>query len=117
MRARHYRRGTAAERTAALWLQCFGHRLLARRYKTPVGEIDLIARRGRTLLFVEVKGRRRHAHAREAVHAHNQSRVVRAAQWWLAAHPSFADCTIRFDVVTVAWYRWPHHIKAAFTAA
>lgn len=115
-RARHYRRGFGAERSAALWLMLKGYRILAARYKTPLGEIDLVARRGGVLAFVEVKGRARHADAAASIHARNQARVVRAAQWWLAAHPHHADCTIRFDALTVAWYRWPHHLPGAFAA-
>ena len=115
-RRRHYRRGHRAETLAALWLRAKGYRILATRYKTKVGEIDLIARRGRTVIFVEVKGRSEREAAAQAIHTHNQQRVVRAAQWWLQQHPMPANGTIRFDAVLVAWYRWPHHIPHAFTA-
>lgn len=116
MKARHHRRGHRAETSAAIWLRLKGYRILATRYKTPLGEIDLIARRGRTLVFAEVKGRATKTAAAVAIHTRNQSRVVRAAQWWLAAHPAHAECTIRFDALLVAWYRWPHHLPAAFAA-
>lgn len=115
-RSQRYRRGHRAEWVAMLWLALRGYRPLARRYKTPLGEIDLILRRGRTLLFVEVKGRARHADAAEAVHTQNRQRVVRAAQWFLSARPDLADCVVRFDVCLVAWYRLPHHIPHAFDA-
>ena len=112
-----HRRGLRAEAWAAWWLRLQGYRILAMRYKTPVGEIDLVAKRGGTLAFIEVKARALHADAAEAIHARNQQRVVRAAQHYLQAHPQHAHRTIRFDALLVAWYRWPHHIRHAFDAA
>lgn len=112
-----YQRGLRAERWAAWMLRLKGYRILAMRYKTPVGEIDLIARRGSVLAMVEVKARDGHAQAAEAIHRRNQQRVVRAAQYFLQAHPELAPLTIRFDALLVAWYRWPHHLRHAFDAA
>lgn len=57
-RVRAYRRGLFAETVTALLLRLKGHRILARRYKTPVGEIDLVALKGRRLAFIEVKRRK-----------------------------------------------------------
>jgi putative endonuclease len=116
-RSTNHRRGLRAENLAAGYLLAKGYRLLARRYKTPVGEIDLIVKRGRTLVFVEVKARTGHAAAAEAIHGRNQQRVVRAAQHYLQAHPEHATLTVRFDAMLLAWYRWPHHIVHAFSAA
>jgi putative endonuclease len=118
MRSRQARQrlGHRAEFSAAILLQLKAYRILARRFKTPLGEIDLIAKRGKTLAFVEVKGRSDRASAAASVHRKNQQRVVRAAQWYLSAHPELANCTVRFDVCLVAWYRWPHHIPNAFPA-
>ena len=109
--------GHRAENLAAIFLQLKGYRILARRYKTPVGEIDLIIKRGRAIAFVEVKGRRDRTAAAESIHAQNQSRVVRAAQWWLSKHGQYIEHAVRFDVCLIAWYRWPHHITHAFTAS
>ena len=114
IRRARYRRGLAAEIGALFYLLCKGYWPVTWRYKTPGGEIDLVMRRGRQLLFVEVKARATHDEAAYAVHAKNQSRVVRAAQYFLAAHPTCADCAIRFDVVLIAWYRWPKHLVNAF---
>ena len=116
-RQRHHRRGMRAEALAALLLQCKAYRILARRYKTPVGEIDLIARRGGILVFVEVKGRADEAACAEAIHGKNRQRVVRASQYYLAAHPELAHLAVRFDALLVPWYRWPKHLIAAFDAA
>ncbi len=115
-RSRHAS-GLRAERMAAWLLRLKGYRILACRYKTPVGEIDLIARRGRVLAFIEVKARANTATAAEAIHARNQQRVVRAAQHYLQAHPALGELTIRFDALLVAWYRWPHHLRHAFDAS
>ena len=115
-RRRSHRWGIAAEYLALALLMSKGYRPLAMRYKTPVGEIDLVVRRRRMLAFVEVKGRRGAAAAAEAVHSKNQSRVMRAAQYFLVAHPHLADCQVRFDVCLVPWYSLPQHITQAFEA-
>lgn len=109
--------GHRAETLAALYLQLKGYRILTRRFKTPVGELDLVAKRGGTVVFVEVKGRRTRDSAAESIHGQNQARVVRAAQWWLQRHGQYIEHEVRFDVCLIAWYRWPHHITHAFSAA
>ena len=94
-----------------------GLQLLARNYRTPGrggGEIDLVMRRGKTLAIVEVKARVNYDDAAAAIHHQNQSRVMRAAQMFLAQHPECAHLQVRFDAVLLAWYRFPHHIKHAF---
>ena len=113
-RRANYRRGLRAEWLALAYLTAKGYRFLAWRYKTPVGEIDLILRRGRTLVFVEVKARTSHDSAAHAVHITNQQRVVRAAQYFLASHPTYADCDVRFDACLIAWYKFPRHLIYAF---
>ena len=115
-RQRHHRRGIVAEYLAAAWLLLKGYRLLAHRYKTPVGEIDLIVQRGQTLVFVEVKARATASSAAESIHLTNQQRVVRAAQMYLHAHPKLQNSSIRFDAVLISCYRFPHHMTHAFTA-
>jgi putative endonuclease len=92
-----------------------GYRMLAMRYKTPVGEIDLVMRRGRVLVMVEVKARANYAAAAAAIHMRNQSRVMRAAQYFLIGHPAYANDTVRFDAVLIAWYKWPRHVPHAFS--
>lgn len=113
-RQRRYRRGVLAEYFALILLASKAYLPIVMRYKTPVGEIDLIMRRGRTLVFVEVKARRTQSDAATAIHAKNQSRVVRASQYFLASHPEYAHHAVRFDAVLVAWYRWPRHLLNAF---
>jgi putative endonuclease len=111
-----FRHGLSAESRAALLLVAKGYRIAARRFKAPVGEIDIVARRRQTLAFVEVKARARYDDAVEAVTAHQQGRIVAAARYWLASHPDDTMCNIRFDVVLVTPRRFPHHIPAAFDA-
>lgn len=113
---RAHRGGLRAELFALLYMSLKGYWLVSWRYKTPVGEIDLILRRGRTLAFVEVKARADKESAAHAIHLTNQSRVVRAAQYFLQAHPNYAGHEMRFDAVLIAWYRRPIHLPNAFTA-
>jgi putative endonuclease len=112
---RSHRSGLVAEWLALVYLLLKGYFPLAMRYKTPVGEIDLIMKRGRRLVFVEVKARADVEDAAHAVHAKNQARVVRAAQHYLHSHPQRAGHEVRFDVCLIAWYRWPKHLLNAFS--
>lgn len=109
------KRGRRAEAIAAWYLRLKGFAILERRYKTPVGEIDLIVRRGRAIVFVEVKARADRGSAAEAVGARTRSRIARAAEWWLSRHPEAADRDFRFDVVTVSpGLGLPHHLQNVF---
>ena len=111
-----FRLGVSAEGRAALLLAAKGYRELARRWRSPVGEVDLVVRRGRTLVFVEVKARPRMDDAAWSVLARQKRRIVAAAEAWLAAHPEHAGYDIRFDAVLVAPGRLPQHLVAAFDA-
>jgi putative endonuclease len=111
-----YRRGLSAETVAAWLLRAKLYRILARRYRTPAGEIDVIARRGRTIVFVEVKTRPSETEALEAVGPTARRRIARAAELWLAAHPGAAGFDLRFDLVIVVPGRPPRHVAAVFDA-
>jgi putative endonuclease len=108
------RGGRRAELIAAWYLRLKFYRVLARRYRTPVGEIDLIVRRGRTIAFVEVKLRPSETEALEAVRPAAARRIVKAAEHWVAAHPAAVDFDRRFDVMIAVPRRPPRHLKAAF---
>ena len=110
------RRGRHAETLAAWLLRAKGYRILARRYRSPVGEIDLVARRGRLIAFVEVKQRPGAAEAAEAVTPTGRRRIVRAASAWLASHPAASALDLRFDVIICVTGRLPHHFRGAFDA-
>ena len=109
-----YHDGIMAETLVAWLYRLKGYRIVARRYRSPVGEIDLVAAKGRRLAFVEVKRRRTRDVAAFAVTAKQKRRIVRAAQYWLASHPNFAGHDIAFDVVLAAPWSWPRHIDNAF---
>jgi len=112
-----FRLGLSAESRAAAYLIAKGHRIVARRWRSPVGEIDIVARKRGTLVFVEVKARERLDDAAEAVIVRQQRRIIAAAEAWLAGHPEDANSEIRFDVVLVAPRSLPRHIVAAFDAS
>jgi putative endonuclease len=109
-----FRTGLSAESRAAAFLIAKGYRIVARRYRSPVGEVDIVARRGRALIFVEVKARNTLDSAAESVLPRQQRRIVAAASAWLAEHPDDVESHIRFDAVLVAPGRIPRHVPAAF---
>jgi len=109
-----WRRGRLGESLAILSLACRGYRILARGHRSPAGEIDIVARRGRLLVFVEVKARDSLAGAAEALLARQRRRIARAAAGYLASRPELAHCQPRFDVILVAPWRWPLHIVNAW---
>ncbi|MBI3452792.1 MAG: YraN family protein [Rhodospirillales bacterium] len=113
-RVRAQRRGRFAEHLAAWRLRLAGYRILARGYRTPVGEIDLIVRRGGVVAFVEVKARPDLASAAEAVGGAQRTRIARAAMAFLAARAELRNAALRFDVVLVAPWRLPRHIADAW---
>lgn len=112
-----FRAGLSAESRAAMLLVAKGYRILARRFRTPVGEVDIVARRRNTLVFVEVKARAKLDDAAEAVTDRGKRRTVAAAETWLAQNPDDVLRDIRFDAVLVAPRRLPRHIEAAFDAS
>lgn len=108
--------GRRGEAVAAWYLRLKGYRIVATRVKTPVGEIDLVARRFGLTAFVEVKARQRRAEEAMALEAVNTSRISRAAQYYVARHPALAETPLRFDVIFLAPMTWPRHVKGAFDA-
>lgn len=108
-RRRAYRWGQIAEHFAAVSLLLKGYRVVARRYKTPVGEVDLIARRGDLVVFVEVKARVTHQAALDSITGTAQRRIEAAANWWISQQRDGAHLSWRFDVITVVPRRWPRH--------
>jgi len=113
-RRRAERQGLWAERLAELMLRLKFYRILARRFKTPVGEIDLIARRGKRLAFVEVKRRPSMDQALEAITPRLRGRVRKAAELWMARHDRAGRWHPAFDVVVVVPGTWPVHMRDAF---
>lgn len=102
--------GRRAESLAAFWLRLKGWAILARRVRTPVGEVDLVARRGRILAFVEVKARATQEQADFALDSYRLRRVAAAAE---ALAPRFArrDDEIRVDAVVIVPGKLPKHYE------
>ena len=107
-------RGRRAEEQAASHLKQLGFRILARRAKTPAGEIDLVARRRRLLLFVEVKFRDHTDDGLWAIRPQQQRRIVKAAETWLATQPALTNLDMRFDAIIVNARGALTHIDDAF---
>jgi putative endonuclease len=112
-----FRTGLSAEARAAAFLMAKGYRILARRFRSPYGEIDLVARRRNAIVFVEVKARATLDDAAYAVTPRQQRRIIDAAQAWLMAHPEHAEFDLRFDAMLIAPRRLPRHLLAAFDAS
>ena len=106
--------GRCAEGLAAWSLRLRGYRIVARRFRTPLGEIDLVARRGRLLAFVEVKARTDLEQALLALSPRQRQRTARAAELFLLRHPAYAGHTLRFDLVAVRPWRLPRHLVDAW---
>lgn len=107
-------KGLRAERFALFFLYCKGYRLLARRLKTPVGEIDLLMMHKNTLVVVEVKYRPSFDVGAGAIFHRQQDRLLNAIYYYLAQHQHHATKTIRFDAILIAPGKWPRHIENAW---
>ena len=113
-RRRAWVRGRRAERRAAWWLRFKGYRILAQDFRTQRGEIDLVARRGRLLVWVEVKFRPSLQEAGEAIGGRQRRRIERAATTFLQQNPHLGSLDQRFDAVLIAPRHWPRHISDAW---
>ena len=112
-----FRTGLSAESRAAAYLMAKGYRILAKRFRTPYGEIDLVVRKRNLIAFVEVKARASLDDAAWAVTPRQQQRIINAAQAWLMAHPEHAEFDMRFDAMLIAPRSLPRHLLAAFDAS
>ena len=111
---RAHRWGLRAEWLAAALLAMKGYRILARKFVVAGGEIDLIARRGDVVAFVEVKARPSFDEALMAIGPVKKRRIARAARIWLTRNPAAMQASLRGDAVLIAPRRWPRHVEAAF---
>ena len=115
-RRRAYRKGYRGEWLAALALTLKGYRILARRFRTPLGEIDLIAKRGNLVAIVEVKARPTLEEAMNAVGPLAQRRIDAAADLWLARRRDHARLSLRYDLIAILPGRWPVHVENIYSA-
>lgn len=113
-RRKAYRGGRRAEAWAGWWLRLKGYRILARGFRLPVGEIDLVARRRGVLAIVEVKRRPSLAAGLEAITPRQRRRLARAAQAFQAQRPALGGLALRFDVIVVLPRGRVRHIMGAW---
>lgn len=113
-KALHLRRGRRGESLAALWLRLRGYRILARNWRHPAGEVDILARRGPLLVAVEVKWRASLEDAAAAVLTPQRRRIANAAAVFLSRQPDAAMLSLRFDAVLLAPGRLPRHVPDAW---
>jgi len=111
-----FQSGLSAESRCAAWLIAKGYRIVARRFRSGVGEIDIIARRRGVTAFIEVKARPTLDDAAYAITPHQQRRIIAAAEAWLATHPQYGNDDLRFDAMLIAPGHLPRHLMAAFDA-
>lgn len=111
---RFERKGRRAEWLAALALMLKGYRIAAMRYRTPVGEIDIVARKGDLIALVEVKARRDLIAGVDAVSYPAQRRIAAAGALYISRQPDSARLSWRCDIVVVSPWRWPRHLEDAF---
>lgn len=109
-RRRAERGGRRAESLAAWWLRLRGWRILARRVRTPVGEIDLIARRGRITAFIEVKARATDEDSALALDDYRLRRVIAAAEALAHRYARSGD-ELRIDALFIVPWRLPRHVR------
>ena len=115
-RRRAERRGRTAELLAALFMMIKGYRPLAWRLKTSRGEIDLIMKSGRRIVFVEVRTRADIDKGLASVTPFKAQRMVDAAHVWIGRNALDLGADYRFDILVVSAYHWPRHIENAFGA-
>ena len=110
------RAGRRAEALAALYLRLKGYTVLERRYRSPYGEIDLIARRGKTLVFFEVKQRAKAADGLEPITARSEERILRTGEVFLSRHPRYVerDFRLRYDLIVISGRLSIDHRKDVF---
>ncbi len=106
--------GQSAEALCRLALRLRGYTIVASNVKTPVGELDIVARRGEVVVFIEVKAREGLDAAGEVLTRNQRRRIERAAEWYLQPRPALAALGRRFDLMRVAPRRWPEHLRDAW---
>ena len=114
-RVKNEKRGHRAETVALIFLRLKGYKLLARRFKSHHGEIDLIMRKGQTTAFIEVKARSTTDAAISSVTTYQSKRISAAAGLWMGRDAKAAQGYCRFDIIAVNAYLWPTHIENAFS--
>lgn len=113
-RRKAFIRGHVSEYYAAVYLLLNGYRIRAMRFRTKSGEVDIIARKGDLIAFVEVKARRITGDAIFAVDPSTQRRIRNASLGWIARQEDAAMLSFRYDIIAVSPWRKPQHFTDAF---
>jgi putative endonuclease len=108
------RRGHRGEWLAAWYLRFKGYRIVAKRFKTKTGEVDIIARKRDLIIMVEVKARPTVLEAMDAITATAQRRIEAAGDIWLARQKDFARLSVRYDLIAILPQKWPVHVERLF---
>ncbi len=114
IKKRAYQWGIIAERIAIIMLLSKGYRIIKRRYRSVHGEVDIIAAKRKTTVFVEVKARRNKAEAAESIQPRQKLRIEKTAKGFMVKNPEYINNLVRFDVVCVAPWQKPLHIEDAW---
>ena len=109
-----YQLGLRSEAIALWFLRFKGYRVLEQRYKTSVGEIDIVVRKKKTIVFVEVKARDSIAGAMESITPRMKKRITRAAEFFISQNPQLSDYEMRFDLIAFAPFFKIHHLDNAW---
>ncbi|MEH6402311.1 MAG: YraN family protein [Sneathiella sp.] len=110
-----YFRGRFAETVATWFLRLKGYHIVARGFRRPVGEIDIIARRKGVLIAIEVKQRQSLEKALHAIHGKQRRRISRAMEAFIASRPEFSEMDIRFDILLItSFMSKPVHMENAW---
>ncbi len=110
------RKGRKGETLAVIFLVLKGYRIIARRYKTKLGEVDIIARRRDVVAMVEVKARATLLEAMDAVDFSSMKRIEAAGDIWLSKQRDYAKINIRYDLIAILPRKWPVHVESLFQA-
>ena len=114
MKQNTYKFGNFAETIAANFLRLKGYRILERRFKTKVGEVDIVAKKLRTLVFVEVKARRKNELIEVILRQHQINRIKKAAEFFLMMNQKYHDFDVRFDFILFNESLVPEHHEGYF---
>jgi putative endonuclease len=112
----NFAKGIGAEEDAAVYLIKKGYEIIARRYKTKLGEIDMIAKKKNLICFVEVKIRQTETEALESINFKTQQRIENAALHFISTHPEYSDFEMRFDVIAISKPFQIRHLDNAWQA-
>ena len=110
------RKGRKGETLAMIFLMLKGYRIIARRYKTKLGEVDIIARKRDVVAMVEVKARASLLEAMDAVDFSTMKRIESAGDIWLSKQRDYAQLNIRYDLIAILPRKWPVHVESLFQA-